>query len=109
MDNYQESLTVSVTVTRLRTACQVETGKEAQRKPGPMMDGPKRLGSGRADVRKWGTAMGRVDPRERPSETQGERTGAGGERKRKRGAGAARLSSELPPMPPSSQPPLLSR
>lgn len=79
--------------TRLRTACPVETGKEAQRKPGRMMmDGSKRLGSGRADLRKRGMAMGREDPRKRPSEAHGEGTGAGGEPKRKRVAGTARLS-----------------
>lgn len=81
-----------MTVTRLRIACQVQTGKEAQRKPRRTTDGPKRLGSGRADVRKLGMAMGRVDPRKPPSEAQGEGTGAGRERKRKRVAGTARLS-----------------
>lgn len=39
MENYQESLTVNVTVTRLRTVCQVGTGVEAQRRPRSVMDG----------------------------------------------------------------------
>lgn len=60
------------------------------------MDGPRRLGSGRADARKRGLAMGRVDPRRPPSEAQGEGTGAGGARKRKGAAGTARLSSAPP-------------
>lgn len=95
-ENYQESLRVSATVTRLRTACQLGTGMEAQRKPGREMDGPRRLGSGRSDVRKRGMAMGRVDPWTRPSEAPGEGTGAGGARKRKRAAGAVLLSSAPP-------------
>lgn len=101
----------SATVTRLRTACQVQTGKEAQRKAGPVTEG------------RGGWAVGVLTSASGAWQRAGETHGHGPVRLRVRGLGPAgsQRGSEQPgrracphrrrppPMPPSSQPPLLAR